>query len=163
MSQKDVTQEQADGRGVSGSVRGEGEEARALSGSATVPILHVSTSREALPTRSCVFLRRLHYLVLIDYIMSRWRLNQPRPLSPFWRSEGEVQPSNHVIGSLGNRPPTLGASKSHLIHVTRLLYHAPHSGNSEGSGSCEPGTVDEDRIYLFHESQYPGMQETSTE
>ena len=31
----------------------------------------------------------------------------------------KFQPSNHMIGSPGNRPQYLGAAKSHLIHMTK--------------------------------------------
>ena len=33
----------------------------------------------------------------------------------------------------GNQPPSLdGGSKSHLINITRHLYHCPHLGNFKG-------------------------------
>ena len=73
----------------------------------------------------------LHYQ---DYL-NHWPVGIDSTSSPLSGNQEvglKFQPFNHMIGSPGNQPPYLGAAKSHLIHMTRQLYHSLHLRNSKG-------------------------------
>ena len=73
----------------------------------------------------------------------------PPHLPGGWEWGWKFQPSNPLIGYPGNQPPSLGASKSHLIHITKDTFiSSHHSGNSKGFRSSVPETGTKTR-YIF--------------
>lgn len=69
----------------------------------------------------------------------------PSPHPWRWGWDWTSHPSNCLVGS----PCTVGASEGCLVHIIkRHLYHFLHLRNSKGFGSCEPGTMKENQMYI---------------
>ena len=99
------------------------------------------------------FLWKFHYVGVIDWITAIDSWFNLQPLSPPWRSgrwDWKFQPFNHLLGSSGNQPPTLGGvQKSSLEPNIRHFQGSDHLGNYKDFRSSVPRTVDRDPIYIF--------------
>ena len=141
--------------------QGMGKGCKACMSTWRVPLssnLHGWTNPEDLQTlSSLVFLWRLHYLVTTDQIISHWGRNSTSSPSPLPGGLGvgpKVPVSYHLIGSIGNQPPSLDEIQNYLMDIKKapLLLSSQEIPRVSGELCAENGV--EDQIYVSYYKSY---------
>ena len=105
---------------------------------------HVFAKPEAFWTPFSWGIMEASLIGMIDYILGYWQLSQPPSCLP----SHEVKVSNSLITCFAPVLICRCFPNSQFIYIRKDVFITLSIGNSLDFGSCEPGTVDKDQIYM---------------